>query len=193
MAPKRKYTGPCSVEGCNEDARTKGFCIKHYKVFHRLGTPIVSRPCFHGTAEERLWHYTNKLGPDDCWEWFGNKDKDGYGAMRSGKSMIRPHRLSYELANGPIPKGMSILHSCNNPACVNPAHLRVGDHLENMADRKKSGHYNTGDKHVMAKISDDEVKKIREMDGTYKQIAEAFGVSESQIGNIKRGDQRKAV
>lgn len=183
----------CIVENCNDDAKIKGFCVKHYKCWHRTGKPVPDRPTFHGTEIERLEHYTDKKGVDDCWLWKSNKDKDGYGTMRSGKQNKRAHRVSYEQYVGKIPEGKFILHSCNNPACVNPNHLRIGTHKDNMKDRNNSGNYLKNEKHFNSKFSDETVKKVRSATGTYKQIGLMFNMSATQVGNIKRGEQRKAV
>jgi DNA-binding CsgD family transcriptional regulator len=81
-------------------------------------------------------------------------------------------------------------HKCNNPQCVNPSHIEPGDQLENMADRVAAGHYTSGENHPMAKLSNKQVAEVRGASGTYKEIADHFGISLSQVGNIKRGDQR---
>lgn len=66
-----------------------------------------------------------------CWEWSGGRTKDGYGAMSVGGQFQYTHRLAYELAVGPIPDGMLIMHACDNPPCCNPAHLSVGTISDN--------------------------------------------------------------
>ena len=181
----------CSVEGCQKIAKAKGFCIQHYKCWHRLGKPVPDRPTFHGTEIERLEHYTDKKGHDDCWLWLSNKDKDGYGTMRSGSKNKRAHRVAYEHYIGKIPKGKLVLHSCNNPSCVNPNHLRVGVHNDNMRDRFKAGNYTASEKHPNSKFSNKIVEKVRVSVGSYAKIGKLFNMSATQVGNIKRGDQRK--
>ncbi len=70
-----------------------------------------------------------------CWEWQGSRNYDGYGDIYWNGRVFRTHRASYELHCEPIPEGMWILHSCHNPPCCNPQHLRIGTHLENIQDR----------------------------------------------------------
>jgi hypothetical protein len=81
--------------------------------------------------------------PDACWEWNGERTKSGYGAFvffRSGAEMYRvASRVAWTIANGPIPDGLFVLHRCDNPPCVNPAHLFVGTHDDNMADMVAKG------------------------------------------------------
>jgi hypothetical protein len=74
--------------------------------------------------------------PDECWEWTASLDGRGYGQIRDPaiNGPIRAHRLAYELAKGPIPQGMNVLHSCDNPKCVNPSHLSLGTQRENLRD-----------------------------------------------------------
>ena len=85
------------------------------------------------------------IGEDDaCWEWAGSKNPCGYGHYRAprcgrAKTNIRSHRVAYELRVGPIPRGLHVLHTCDNRACCNPAHLWLGTHADNMRDKGEKG------------------------------------------------------
>lgn len=107
-------------------------------------------------AIERFLEKVNKDGPTmahmatPCWVWMATKDQQGYGHFwPKGKKVVKAHRFSYEMANGLIPEGLEILHECDFPSCVNPAHLRPGTHTDNMRDMEAKGRRTpaTGKKH----------------------------------------------
>lgn len=95
---------------------------------------------------DRFWSKVAIRAPDECWEWQAFRVK-GYGriglpgAGQNGKKG-RSHMVAYEIEVGPIPDGMYVLHSCNNPPCCNPKHLRVGTQSENMLDAVYAGTHN---------------------------------------------------
>jgi hypothetical protein len=79
-------------------------------------------------------------GPNgDCHEWQGHRIKWGYGSFKVGTSVKKAHRVAYEIANGPVPDGMMVKHSCDNPPCCNPVHLSIGTHIGNMAEMIERG------------------------------------------------------
>jgi len=92
------------------------------------------------SIEERFWAKVIVLCPDDCWEWAAAKNAKGYGVIGNGKRLILAHRLSYEIhSKSIIPPKKLILHKCNNPSCVNPSHLIVGDHSLNQLMAYRDG------------------------------------------------------
>lgn len=82
--------------------------------------------------------YINK-SDSGCWMWTASKDRQGYGFFRLNRRLMLAHRVGYELANGPIPMGLLVMHTCDNPACVRPSHLVLGTHADNMRDKVKKG------------------------------------------------------
>lgn len=104
---------------------------------------------------------------DGCWPWLGHKDVEGYGRITVNGKRLGAARLSYERFVGPIPKGLHVLHSCDNPGCVNPDHLRIGTHADNMRDirerRRNPGARRTHCKHGHEFT---EANTYRRLDGT---------------------------
>lgn len=116
---------------------------------------------------DRFWKFVI-IRDNGCWGWSGSKSR-GYGQIstRRGRSPAKAHRVSWFIHNGePIPNGMSICHTCDNPECTNPEHLFLGTHRDNMMDAHKKGRLNMfnhglGEKNNMAQFTDNEVRKIR--------------------------------
>jgi hypothetical protein len=122
-----------------------------------------------------------------CWNCISHKlDKDGYPKVVRGNRHWQMNRYIYTLAKGDIPKGMYILHSCDNPNCINPDHLRAGTHQENMIEMVLRGRKKT-------KLTDDEVRAIRKAEGTHDEIAAKYGVSQPLVTLIKNNKARKYV
>lgn len=81
-------------------------------------------------------------GETDCWEWLGATNRWGYGRLTAKKKWWASHRYAFATFRGPIPDGLWVLHECDNPSCVNPAHLFLGTHDDNMQDMVKKGRWN---------------------------------------------------
>jgi hypothetical protein len=94
-------------------------------------------------AHTRFQNYI-KINPEtNCWEFMGNRDKDGYGKIRIGNGKrIRTHRLAVLLSGIEIPKGMFVCHRCDNPPCVNLQHLYVGTNQDNQKENFDKGRHN---------------------------------------------------
>lgn len=130
-----------------------------------------------------------RLTDSGCWEWTGGKVK-GYGRLGFEGSELRAHRLSWAIHKGRVPTGVSVLHVCDNPPCVNPEHLFLGTQTDNVADReaKGRGRWARGQGASGTKLSDDEVKEIRKLHGstTQRAVGARFKVHHSTIGQIWR-------
>lgn len=138
--------------------------------------------------EQRFWAKVDKRGSDECWEWTGarlrSRGELWYGQVHRGGVTAYAHRVAWELANGPVPDGLHVRHKCDNPACVNPAHLEVGTHQDNVNDMVARG------RHVgFRKLDEWDVKFIRHWCRKYrhKDIAECFGLKPRTISPIKCG------
>ena len=132
-----------------------------------------------------------------CWLWTGTKVRNGYGQVYTGdkpggqKDRHYAHRVAYVLAHGSIPGGLVVMHTCDVPGCVNPAHLVLGTQQANIADRDAKGR-GAKVKPTIRVISAEGVRLIRERrDIPSAQWANAFGVCVSHINRIRRGEKRK--
>jgi predicted NBD/HSP70 family sugar kinase len=115
-----------------------------------------------------------------CWIWTGATDPDGYGVMADGPKTRGAHRVSYELHHRQIPPGALIMHSCDVPACVNPAHLCVGTKRTNALDMTMKGRR-------ASKLNGAKVAAIRaraEAGETAEDLGRCFGVHATTIRNI---------
>lgn len=144
------------------------------------------------TIHERFdtkYYVNTQIG---CWEWTGAKMPTGRGELGfkdiDGKWRYKyAYRVSYELYRGPIPNGMLVCHTCDNPSCVNPHHLFLGSVQDNASDMVKKGRSTKGEKNPQAKLTRLLAEEIRQMPGTQQAIANQYGVSRELVGQIKRG------
>ena len=123
-----------------------------------------------------------------CWLWTAATTHFGYGAFRLDRSrkQFNSHRVAWLIYRGPIPEGKWVLHHCDNPPCVNPDHLFLGDNTANIADRVRKNRSIRGNQVIGAKLSEASVRAIRVDDRTQQKIADDYGVSRSLVGVIKQ-------
>lgn len=133
-------------------------------------------------------------GDDNCIEWPFSRDKDGYGwCAQVGQK--RAHRVAWVIANGSIPVGGHVLHTCDNPPCINPRHLWVGSHADNMRDMHEKGRASgfavtlnlKEESHGRAKLSRQDVAsiRVRRLAGeSIPRLAREFGVGTQTVGDI---------
>lgn len=134
----------------------------------------------------------------ECWPWHGRRNYLGYPVVwGDGKSHLG-HRRVYELFYGlpfySLHRHQVVMHTCDNPSCCNPLHLRLGTQAENVADRDRKGRHRTatGTAHHAAKLNEDAVREIRETRG-WKALSEKYGVSRSTIYMVRQGKIWKDV
>lgn len=130
-----------------------------------------------------------------CWEWIGNRKPNGYGRIDIAKKSYAAHRLAYELFIGPIVRGLFVCHKCDNPSCVNPLHLFLGTHTDNMADRNAKGRGNMpkGVNHHKAKLRAIDIANIRASSLSSRKLATHYGVSHHNILCIRNRKTWKHV
>lgn len=141
---------------------------------------------------DRLWSkvkFPSRIGTDECWNFCGFRDKDGYGEFQVENKHYRAHRLSYELNSGPIPDGLYVLHTCDNPSCCNPSHLFLGSQLDNIRDMVKKGRraQARGEEHSSSKLTSQQALYIRLSTESLRVLANKFGVTQGTIGHIRAG------
>lgn len=137
---------------------------------------------------------------DECWEWKGTLTPLGYGQKSIGDRHFATHRLSWAWANdrwsekGP-PKGLCVLHRCDNPACCNPRHLFLGTKKDNSQDmvRKGRNRCQRGEKVALSKLTEEKIRLIRASRKSNRQLAEEFGVCHPNISRIRSRKMWKHV
>lgn len=141
--------------------------------------------CRDDTLLRRLTAKTTKT--ETCWFWTGAKDRHGYGEIGYSRGMQQTHRVAYGLFVGPIPKGLHILHRCDNPSCINPAHLFAGTAVDNMRDMRVKGRSPNfaGALNGSAKLGDSSVRVIRSSPLSTRSLSEMFGMSLRAIQNVR--------
>jgi hypothetical protein len=152
------------------------------------------------SIEKRFWLKVNKNGPiirpelGNCWIWGASKNSQKYGTFRVGHSTQLAHRISFYLSSGYFPTGRDVLHICDNPSCVNPAHLFLGDDLSNALDRKLKGRNNSearrGSNNGRSKLTIQDVLIVKHLlnEGSLiKEIASMFEVDRKTIYDIRSG------
>lgn len=125
-----KATRVCSVTGCNRKHNALGLCVVHRARMKRRGTTeLFTSPSVADRLTSRLLRK-----PNGCLEWTGSTNEAGYGRISIDGKTLRVHRLAWELANGPIPEGIVVCHTCDRPPCCDVTHLFLGTQIENIAD-----------------------------------------------------------
>lgn len=138
--------------------------------------------------EDRFWSMVNKT--DTCWLWTGHTGKRRYGYIFKDGKYLRSNRVSYEMHFMPIPEGMVVCHTCDEPRCVNPEHLFLGSHTDNMRDMVRKGrHASQVGINSRARLTPQQVQEIRMTDRTLPShiVAPMYGVSSSTIRRIRSG------
>ena len=156
---------------------------------------------------EVLWSKVNKRGEDECWEWKGFKNHDGYGRTWINDKGYYAHRVIYSLAypniinlNAPISINDSgfLLHTCDNPSCCNPKHLWVGTHADNMADKVSKGRSPdfSGGKGPRCKLTMEQVREarlLRKNGMNAKELAIKFKLSLASMKTLLRNDSYNGI
>lgn len=166
-------------------------CGKTLKKYDKYGRPrrFIRNHHRNESIEDQFWKRVKK--EDGCWIWTGAKSSAGYGQLRHKNKLYYAHRISYKLHYGKDPGEFHVLHKCDNPACVNPEHLSLGSHLDNMHDCIKKRRRHDGAKACLTEKMVIDIKDLYEKKKiTQKAIAEKYGVDQSHICKIVNGKRR---
>lgn len=147
----------------------------------------------------RFWrHVLIAEGADACWIWLGTRTRDGYGRVRTiDRVQDSTHRVSWILANGPVPDGLCVLHRCDHKPCVRPSHLFLGTKADNTHDMIEKGRAKfgkprvmRGEEHPNAELDQERVRWIRRVTPARLSQADAawlLGIGQGQVWRIARG------
>lgn len=165
---------------------------KNQRIYRKPGQSVVDH------IVNRLSNGISSAEDGRCWVWNRSRNFYGYGTMTYDGITVLAHRLAYEFGVGHIDDGLQVLHRCDNPSCINPSHLFLGNRSDNMKDCYKKGRSSVKpasfkkEKNPAAKLKFCDVIEIRMMLSrgvSQRKISQMYDVSQSQISNIKRGVQ----
>lgn len=177
----------CAIHDCSNPVRARGWCNRHWQRWKKYGDPLAGgahRVRSQNLADRILGHIS--ITATGCWEYTAARDRSGYGRVRWQGSTFFAHRLAYQLWVGPPPE--AVCHACDNPPCVNPAHLFGGTQQDNVRDMVQKGRA----RHAV-KLSDEHVLAIRQDRRLLREIAAEYRVTESTVSRIRRGVRRAGV
>lgn len=171
----------CAIEGCCKPFLARGWCQMHYLRWKTFGSATHFIPT---TPAERFWAQVNKSKGRGCWIWTATiSGKYGQISIKSRK--FTAHRFSWELHNGAIPSGQQVLHRCDNPVCVRPSHLFLGDSSANMRDMVAKGRHPKQRASYREKLNAEKVRQIRASSETGAELARRFKVDGSTIRQVR--------
>ena len=182
----------CQENDCDAQVVARGYCGKCYMRAKRRGDLQTDPLQAHAPLEERLWRNVKKI--DTCWLWQGAVNRRGYGSIQTagkGSKRVATHRLSYQLAYGDIPDGLFVCHKCDVPNCVNPEHLWLGTHEQNMEDMRRKGRASReavkGTQNGKSLLTEDQVRYIRASKLGHAALGRQLGVSPNCIRGVRTG------
>ena len=153
--------------------------------FSWLDSKIATGRYAHITWRERFWVQVGKTFDCDCWSWNGKLFTNGYGCMLGPKAKSHlAHRVSFFVANGYIDSSLIVCHSCDNPRCVNPAHLWLGTAKDNMADCLRKNRF----PHSCTRAMANDIRYLYTTGHyTQRQLGVMYGISQQLVSLVVNG------
>ena len=177
----------CSVKGCVRAVKATGLCGTHYQRNRRTGSTFSHRPISYSECQVTLIRLF-QTETDECLPWPHGLTSSGYPQLSDGGHNILGHRRMCEIANGPVPfPSAQSAHSCGSRRCMNKRHLRWATPAENTADQLLHGTRLRGEKVPGAKLTNIQAREVYNADGTQRDIADRYGVTQKVVSNIKNG------
>lgn len=185
----------CSVLGCEAEYYGATFCKNHHQWHWKRG--LLPQPILMTTAE-KLRSYAEVDVNTGCWIWQRCVNNKGYGRVALAGTDMFAHRASYECFVGSIASGLEVCHRCDTPPCINPDHLFLGTHAENMRDSSNKGRTwkgggGSGLKHTRAALTAEEVRFVRSSPLSPQRLAPIVGASWMTIHRCKRRETYRDV
>lgn len=192
MRQKTPEDGCCTYvdstgKKCPEPYKARGFCAGHYRraqLGRDMDPPI--RSFRRADTEFRFWQFVERS--DGCWLWRGCRESSGYGQLYDGRvgRARRAHVIMWELANScPVPNGLVVRHSCDNPPCVRPEHLSLGTHADNVQDAVDRGRVARGS--ARSRLTDGMVLAMRAEyanGALQRDLAARYQIGQQAVSNI---------
>lgn len=141
-------------------------------------------------SDEDVARFEKFISPEPntgCFLWTGAANKRGYGYFWSKGCAWNAHRFAYAAAHGGVPRTAHVLHKCDNSYCMNPDHLELGTHAQNMADAKRRGRMATGERCGTSKLRASDVVAIRQSTESKHVLAARYSISPDHVNRLRRG------
>lgn len=192
-----KRGGQCSVDGCTDKVVARRLCGHHY-YSSRHGWTTKRHFKRTDSLAERFERHVERDPNSGCWLWAGTVSgggPTGYGTITFDKTIYKAHRLSVILSGREIPAGKFVCHACDTPLCVNPAHLWIGSHADNMADMAAKGRHVVGRRPRGTEVKNAKLNRVAVLDirsrlaaGCSKaEISRAYGVTRHTVILVAAG------
>jgi len=180
---------------CDKKVHARRLCKSHYTVSLRKGV-FNGKSIYtgHMNIVDRLENLSERVTESGCQIWMSPLTNTGYGRISINNKVMLAHRASYEAYIGKIPKGIDVCHTCDNPSCINPSHLFLGTHKENMEDMVIKKRQAYGERKIkQAKLTDEDVLIIRNTKESHIKLSVKYNVCRQLISMVKQNKRWRHI